>query len=93
VPLTGGGGGRSAGVAALGRQPIALDCPALEIDGQLPPNARVCELPARIDTAAWGAPLAKGGAGHVVLVLTITEKTVSPLPTVWGIDPGIGTIH
>jgi hypothetical protein len=47
-----------------------------------------CELPARIDAAAWGAPLPKGDAGHVVLVLAITEKTVSPPPTVWGIGPG-----
>lgn len=39
-------------VTALVQQPIALDCPALENDGQLPPNAKDCELPARIDTAA-----------------------------------------
>ena len=78
-------------VAALGQQPIALDCPALENDGQLPANARACELPARIDAAAWGAQLPKGDAVHVVQVLAITEKTVSPQPTDWGIGPGIGT--
>jgi hypothetical protein len=76
-------------VAALGQQPIALECPALAPDGQLPPNARACELPARIDPAAWGAQHGKGNTGHLVLVLAITEKTVSPLPTVWGIGPGM----
>mgnify|MGYP002391963476 CR=1 FL=1 len=35
-------------MTSLGAQPIPLDCPALEKDGQLPPNAKSCELPARI---------------------------------------------
>ena len=58
-------------VTAVAQQPIALDCPALESDGQLPVNARACELPARIDAAAWAAQLRQGrcraccaGAGH-----------------------------
>ena len=69
----------------------AGDRPGLPGAGErrpLPANARACELPARIDAAAWGAQLPKGDAGHVVLVLAITEKTVSPQPTVWGIGPG-----